>query len=182
MTYTFDISDAVNLEFSIDIAAQGNFESTDASIITASIDGGDPLSLIGLFPDDNTSQEYFFENGSSVTVDDPMSANALLLDNGFQNFTIPIFETGSILTIEFIFTGNGPGEQVVLDNLVIRGDSADTFMIGDVNCDGVVDLLDIGPFVDALINDVFDEKADINGDGADDLLDIADFVDLLISG
>ena len=57
-----------------------------------------------------------------------------------------------------------------------------TALLGDLNCDGVVDLLDIAPFVDAIGNGVLDVKADLNEDGADDLLDIAPFVDLLTAG
>ena len=56
------------------------------------------------------------------------------------------------------------------------------FVLGDVNCDGVLDLLDVGPFVDALTGGGFIAKADINGDNAVDLLDVGPFVDLLTGG
>ena len=55
-------------------------------------------------------------------------------------------------------------------------------LIGDINCDGAIDLLDVGPFVYSLSNDFPDFKADINQDGSDDLLDVAGFVDLLTGG
>ena len=50
---------------------------------------------------------------------------------------------------------------------------------GDVNGDGVVDLLDVGPFVDALTDGTFIPEADANCDGVVDLLDVGPFVDLL---
>ena len=50
---------------------------------------------------------------------------------------------------------------------------------GDLNCDGIVNLLDVQPFVDAIIIGEFLAKADINGDGVVNLLDVAPFVDLL---
>ncbi|MEM9411944.1 MAG: trypsin-like serine protease, partial [Planctomycetota bacterium] len=53
------------------------------------------------------------------------------------------------------------------------------FLLGDVNCDGVVDLLDVAPFVDLLSTSGFSPKADINQDGIVDLLDVGPFVDLL---
>ena len=53
------------------------------------------------------------------------------------------------------------------------------FQTGDVNEDGEVDLLDVGPFVDALANAAFICQADINGDGSVDLLDVDGFVELL---
>ena len=52
-------------------------------------------------------------------------------------------------------------------------------VVGDINCDGVIDLLDVDPFVELLTSGQFDEKADINGDGVVDLLDVNPFVALL---
>lgn len=53
---------------------------------------------------------------------------------------------------------------------------------GDVNLDGVIDLLDVGPFVDILVNSQFQCEADINADGEVTLLDVAPFVDLISGG
>ena len=53
-------------------------------------------------------------------------------------------------------------------------------IVGDVNCDGVVDLLDVGPFIDAIILGEFSVKADINADGSVNLKDVQPFVALLI--
>ena len=55
----------------------------------------------------------------------------------------------------------------------------DGFIIGDVNQDGVVSLLDVSPFVEALTTGVYEIRADINCDGAVDLLDVSLFVELL---
>ena len=52
-------------------------------------------------------------------------------------------------------------------------------LIGDVNRDGNVDLLDVAPFVELLTNGDFQAEADINQDGVIDLLDVAPFVNLL---
>ena len=51
---------------------------------------------------------------------------------------------------------------------------------GDVNCDSVIDLLDVQPFVDLLTAGEFNPKADINLDGTVNLLDVSPFVALLI--
>ena len=51
---------------------------------------------------------------------------------------------------------------------------------GDLNGDGVLDLLDVAPFVDLLSNGgPYDPYADMNGDGAVNLQDVGPFVDLL---
>ena len=55
-------------------------------------------------------------------------------------------------------------------------------LIGDVNQDGSVDLLDVGPFVDLLVSGDFQKEADINEDGTVDLLDVTPFVALLAGG
>lgn len=53
-------------------------------------------------------------------------------------------------------------------------------MLGDVNGDNQVDLLDVTPFVEALSAFEYQCEADMNVDGRVDLLDIAPFVDRLL--
>lgn len=52
-------------------------------------------------------------------------------------------------------------------------------LLGDLNCDGDVNLLDVAPFVEFLSNGTFSEKGDFNNDGFLNLLDVSPFVDLL---
>ena len=56
------------------------------------------------------------------------------------------------------------------------------FVCGDVNMDGVLDLLDVAPFVNLIVNDIFQVEGDINEDGVVDILDVAPFVDKLVNG
>ena len=53
---------------------------------------------------------------------------------------------------------------------------------GDVNCDGIVDLLDVQPFVDLLASGGYSDKADINSDGVLNLVDVQPFINLLTGG
>ena len=56
------------------------------------------------------------------------------------------------------------------------------FVLGDINNDGVVNLLDVAGFVDLLSGaGDFDPAADTNGDGAVNLLDVDGFI-LLLGG
>lgn len=50
---------------------------------------------------------------------------------------------------------------------------------GDINGDGAVNLLDVGPFVDRISAGTYSAAADINGDGQVDLLDVGPFIALL---
>ena len=76
---------------------------------------------------------------------------------------------------------NGTQEPIMLDNIRITADVVQGG-VGDVNCDGEVNLLDVAPFVELLSNGGFSEKADINQDGSLDLLDVSPFVALLSGG
>ena len=55
----------------------------------------------------------------------------------------------------------------------------DNFLLGDVNNDGHVSLLDVAAFVELLTNGGFDPAADVNGDGVVDLLDVPAFIELV---
>ncbi len=52
-------------------------------------------------------------------------------------------------------------------------------ILGDVNLDGRVDLLDVAPFVELIFTGGFQKQADINQDGVLDLLDINGFIEIL---
>ena len=56
------------------------------------------------------------------------------------------------------------------------------FERGDVNMDGSIDLLDVTPFVQVLVNGSFQCEADIDMNGTVDLLDVTPFVNLLTGG
>ncbi len=59
---------------------------------------------------------------------------------------------------------------------------SDMVLLGDVNLDGVVDLLDVQPFVSLVTTGGFQVEADINMDGFVDLLDVQPFVQILTGG
>ena len=65
------------------------------------------------------------------------------------------------------------------DITILYNQGGDQLLIGDVNQDGVVDLLDVFPFVTLLSTGGFQEEADANQDGVVDLLDVEAFVELL---
>ncbi|MEM9410804.1 MAG: hypothetical protein AAGA30_06800, partial [Planctomycetota bacterium] len=51
--------------------------------------------------------------------------------------------------------------------------------LGDVDLNGVVDLLDVAPFVDRISTGMYQLEADVNQDESVNLLDVVPFVDLL---
>ncbi|MEM9412738.1 MAG: dockerin type I domain-containing protein [Planctomycetota bacterium] len=95
---------------------------------------------------------FFGNDGSGLTTDEFMSGTMAKIGYEIQYL--------SDVKNEF---GGGPG-----------------ILCGDVNLDGVVDLLDVAPFVELITNNEFQAEADINGDGEVDLLDVAPFVAKLV--
>jgi hypothetical protein len=75
--------------------------------------------------------------------------------------------------IDLIITYNGGDGNDI--ELVASGG----ILLGDVNGDGEVNLLDVQPFIDLLASGGFLPEADINGDGLVNLLDVDPFVALL---
>ncbi|MEM9413307.1 MAG: dockerin type I domain-containing protein [Planctomycetota bacterium] len=94
-----------------------------------------------------------------------------------------VWESHNQTVVELSITDlqtTGSGNDFTLDDLSFAIDNED--LIGDANCDGEVNLLDVAPFVEAISTGVFILKADVNQDGSVDLLDVAPFVDLLTGG
>ncbi|MEM9413805.1 MAG: dockerin type I domain-containing protein, partial [Planctomycetota bacterium] len=54
-----------------------------------------------------------------------------------------------------------------------------TNLLGDVNQVGVVSLLDVQPFIDAINSGIYIPEADTNQDGVVNLLDVESFVEIL---
>ena len=113
----------------------------------------------------------------------------------------PSLEAGSPLSVRFaagaplspadifILTGSGgafysPASVKGLrfeDNIdaLDQVDEIGDILLGDVNQDGVVNLLDVGPFIELLSTGEYLAEADINGDGVVNLLDVDPFIEIL---
>lgn len=171
---TFGVGSTV--QFAI-FAADAALLPEDVPTVTEilSIDSYDDVG-VGAFP----SMRYH------VTLSEPAT-----LEPGVYFFTMPgIDDDPTVATGTFgdglIFFGldsnidldMGPLNAGVDLYFQLEG-PADDVLLGDVNLDGVVNLLDVGPFVDLIGSGTFQAEADINGDGTVDLLDVGPFVDLL---
>ena len=81
-----------------------------------------------------------------------------------------------IMTIENASTMSSAND-FTLDNISVR-----LFLLGDVNLDCQLDLLDVNSFVELIVKGGFSLEADINNDGMVNLGDVAGFVALLTGG
>ena len=172
----------------------GDFESTDTLVFTASFDGGAAETLITSSfidtPDDETFT-YTLDDGSlaipfnasdddPTNIKDPFVVDGQTVINEFQTFSFPINGSGSQMTLTLSYNTNGGPEPMAIDNVsVTSGDVGSPFVPGDATCDGVVDFLDIAPFIALLTTGGFKAQADIDGSEVVDFLDIAPFIAIL---
>ena len=71
---------------------------------------------------------------------------------------------------------------MILNPSSVQIEVTNRYLRGDVNQDGIVDLLDVAPFVNLIVEGAFQLEGDLNGDGTVDLLDVTPFTTLLIGG
>ena len=141
-----------------------------------------------------TTSEYdFVDVGESIQLNGQL--NIVLIENyqptPQQQFTVAM--AGSILGSfanaadnQRVETTDGSGSFIVrygasspIPNQIILSQFEPAFVLGDINGDGEVNLLDVGPFVDLLSSGNYDPAADINLDGQVNLLDVGPFIALL---
>ncbi|MEM9410031.1 MAG: dockerin type I domain-containing protein, partial [Planctomycetota bacterium] len=102
-----------------------------------------------------------------------------LASDKFSQLSVPIFDAtlqgNTDVALKLVWSSESGTQEVLLDNLQIGSG----LILGDVNGDGVVDLLDVQPFVQVLTDQGYLPAADVNQDGTVNLLDVAPFVGLL---
>ena len=111
--------------------------------------------------------------------EDPFSGSHIANDMGKANESQSAFRQTSPMVSDWVFAGDlfGPPPELFATVVI------DPFrLLGDINGDGIVNLMDVGPFVQLLVLGEFSPLADINEDGVVDLLDVDPFVDILFGG
>ncbi|MEM9411631.1 MAG: choice-of-anchor B family protein, partial [Planctomycetota bacterium] len=97
----------------------------------------------------------------------------------FKSFNIAdIITPTDQMRIRFVVSDLGDGSVVeaAVDGVRIELIECDSVLLGDVNQDGVVNLLDVQPFVELISSGEYLAEADMNGDGSVNLLDVELFV------
>jgi len=170
--WALDISSATSsLTLAIDIAAMGDFESSDTFEFEASIDGGAFTTLFSIAMDAASSQTYTLEDGDIFILDNPLRVDGVLLSNQFQTFTTTLGGTGDELVVRFTADTNGSDEAFVFRNLVVKGLIDDPALAGDYNNDGMVDATDY-----AIWRDSLGSMAQLAADGNDNgVIDAGDY-------
>jgi hypothetical protein len=137
-----------------------------------------------------TSATTHVVKGARVKSDQTVSWNEFLASDGTKGKS-RLDSALSTCGFAMVAYGNGPSGSVDIQvqNVLPKGDLGNPAMPGDMNCDGVVDLLDIPGFVAALLDPAGYAQqypccnvanANVNQDAAVDGLDIQPFVNLLL--
>lgn len=134
----------------------GVFAGTDAASVGIGFPGSDTLFDSAFLTESYLFGRIRFEVIGSGSTRINFSS-AAILDSSMSTFTL---------------------NDVTLNSQTV----SEPFLLGDVNCDGALNLLDVAPFVDLIATTTFNAKGDINGDGTVNLLDVGPFVDLLAGG
>ena len=138
-----------------------------------------------LYAYDSTSEALYTVSKEDGSVQFIGASGFSLSNVGGMDFTAD-GETLALVAGTSVYTVNTATGVLTLQGAVSINCSAiacndimDAVLKGDVNGDGVIDLLDVGPFTEVLAAGPFIPAADVNCDGQVDLLDVGPFVDLL---
>lgn len=132
------------------------------AMLTGDVDLNDPLGLVG------GSATFNLADAGANQFD---ILGAQLNVNGDELTVSASFEVAVEVSDGVNVSANG--------SVVLTGMLPDEILVGDVNCDGAIDLADIPAFVSVLSNGEYFAKADINQDDLVSLADIPPFVELL---
>lgn len=158
-----------------------NFDAFSGSVVN--ISGGSigidfdalPGSAVNLFGSnfslDGVSLDDDLNDGEPLAITD----RDVTLTGTYADGTEFTFDLRSVFEFGEDFFSTGATLTVTL------GPPSGNILLGDVNQDETVDLLDIAPFIQSLTSGTFIEQADFNQDGLVNFLDIQPFI-LILAG
>ena len=175
--------DFAAIGFGYDETQTINLDVEQVAYYDLTYDGQSELTIDTLGSDIDTAIGLYSATGSLIAINDDVNTNGesqLILENLVGgNYILAIGLSGTTFGDGFDVDSISmlPGEAT------IRVRTKPTpILLGDVNQDGSINLLDIGPFIDLVSNGGFQLEADMNQDGAVNLLDIGPFVDVIAGG
>ena len=112
------------------------------------------------------------DNSNNITFTDLellMGDNIINIDDQFNGEHILILNSG--------YTGN----ELNFENIIISMDISVPFIEGDVNNDGVVNVLDVVLIVNSILENEYEDSGDVNADGSLDVLDIVQLINMILN-
>ena len=194
--------DVEGLEFYVAIYEDVSIESLSSQVVIEGVVGSDPRqpdvfgsvsrfksSFLQQLLDVNEflvtidlQKDWKIQGGVNQSVEGVCLVGAFVFDP--SDVLRPVNVATSVIQTEDSYWDAAiDGEEIakipnIAGNIFVLG----PVLLGDVNNDGDINLLDVAPFVEVLTKGGFQAEADINQDETVDLLDVAPFVDLLSGG
>lgn len=178
--------------------------NSDVSFMDTSCNG---ITLRGFFSGNTVGMDEAVDSGSIAVFDSADatttgSLTSIFVHSGGPNTDDFTFFNGTTFDIytfddQRSLFGSAIHDLTPFSGLPATGDSGDivigepdnnqvigrwqvvSVLLGDVNLDGAVNLLDVSPFVSVVANGTYQAEADINQDGEVNLLDVEPFVAIL---
>ena len=164
----------------INVVLSDNAELTIDRMVRTAFDLSDNanLSFVGTSPEFDTDRINFSSDWmGSVSTQVPNGGRGFLIgDNNSALF--------NSATVNGVDATNEDFDTVLFGvNFIHTLEAVSPPLLGDVNRDGVVNFLDIAPFINLLANpNVFQEEGDLNEDSVINFLDISPFIQVLAGG
>ena len=135
-----------------------------------------PIQSFDVDKDAMTNDDIDFD--TPLGDDPPDSSIAFLTGDEFvysvtANFAVTTLAFSDLIVGTHINPDGELDEIFGTTTIVVEGEKT---LLGDVNCDGLINLLDVDPFVILLSRGGFSEKADMNEDGSVNLHDVDLFI------
>ena len=131
------------------------------------------LALVSLDESNSVTVEIEGVGSFSLTND---------VDNPSDDFSLPfgtdLIPAGADITISYTTNLEDTDANVRIQEITVSTEAV-SVLLGDANCDGVVNFLDITPFIAFLTSGQFKAQADIDGNGVINFLDITPFIAIL---
>jgi len=162
-------------EFNSFVFVSLNAAGTTAFVATLRTGTGAPVGLDnnrGLFINSAGEQECILRSGDQITVTLPDGSGTEERTVGFVELSPTGLSDQGVVAFRVTFTDLTQG---------IFTAGTGSVLLGDVNRDGIVNFLDISPFIMRLTSGALLAEADINQDGIINFLDIAPFIQVLTS-
>ena len=116
----------------------------------------------------------------NVSLSGTLDVSLIEAFEGAVGQTFDIITSNSVTgTFDNVIAPEGMNVQVNYSNSVVSLELTSEILLGDVNLDGVVNFLDISPFIAVLANGQSQAEADCDDSGVVDFLDITPFITIL---
>ena len=162
--------------------------STDLTIINSNLIDNDAFPItIGEFSTALLENNLFRDNTGTVSI---MQSNATINQCQFENTELWIGEfdpiSVSISASEFCDNGGDSASDSIEGPWIDLGennfsDICEEVYLGDINTDGIINVLDVVVIVNIVLNNEYNQLADLNDDNIINVLDIVQIVNIILN-